>query len=352
MRTVWMNLLVAGFFVFSGSLQQTLAQESWKVHDMNRPKPVIVAPPAQQLPVTPPNDAIVLFDGTNLSEWEAVDGSPTEWVVRDGNMEAVPGAGYIQSKQRFGDVQLHVEWAAPVPARGSGQGRGNSGVFLMGLYEVQVLDSYENETYADGQAAAVYGQYPPLLNVTRPPGEWQSYDIVFRRPRFGKAGQLLKPARITVIHNGILVQDNVEPWGPTAWLQFQSYKQHADRLPLQFQDHGNPVLFRNVWVRDLEPEQGEMTSMHADIALTDDVLDSYAGTYAISPNNSYSVGRDGRNLYVMIGNRRFDISPRSATEFEMKNTAGIIQFELGADGVPEGLTFLMGGGTYKAKRAR
>ena len=319
---------------------------------MNRPRPEKVTPPEQQLPAPVPPDAVVLFDGSDLSGWEATDGSPTKWIVNEGVMEAVPGAGYIQSKAKFGDVQLHVEWAAPVPVMGKGQGRGNSGVFLMGLYEVQVLDSYDNETYADGQAASVYGQYPPLVNATRPPGEWQTYDIVFRRPHFGAAGELIKPARVTVIHNGVLVQDNVTLWGPTEWLQYMPYKAHADRLPLQFQDHGNPVLFRNIWYRDLETESMEPTSMRPDIGMSADQLDVFVGSYEISPGNAYTILREGNQLYFKMANgRQFAISPRSAVEFEMAHTAGIIQFEMADNGKPAGLTFLMGGGTYKAKRA-
>jgi hypothetical protein len=145
-----------------------------KARDMSRPRPVVVQPPPQALPVPAPPDAVVLFDGTSLAEWRSADGSPAKWVVKDGAIESVPGSGYLFSARGFGDVQLHVEWAAPVPAKGKSQGRGNSGVFLMGLYEVQVLDSYQNDTYPEGQAAAIYGQYPPLVNACRPPGEWQT----------------------------------------------------------------------------------------------------------------------------------------------------------------------------------
>ena len=160
----------------------------WKAHDMNRPLPKIITPPANYLPVTPPSDAVILFAGNDLSLWESMDGQQTKWICRDDYFECVKGSGFIRTKQGFGDVQLHIEWQAPVPAKGHSQGRGNSGVFLMGLYEVQVLDSYDNITYADGQAAAVYGQYPPQVNAARPPGEWQSYDIVFHRPRFNSLG--------------------------------------------------------------------------------------------------------------------------------------------------------------------
>ncbi|GAC1655789.1 MAG: hypothetical protein NVS4B3_20810 [Gemmatimonadaceae bacterium] len=175
--------------------------------------------------------------------------------MESGYMEAVPGSGGIVSNRGFGDMQLHVEWAAPVPPQGEGQGRGNSGVFLMGMYEIQVLDSYQSVTYADGLASAVYGQHPPLVNATRPPGQWQSYDIIFHRPRFDAAGAVLRPARVTVLHNNVLVQDNVTLTGPTAHKARPPYKLHADKLPIALQDHHNPVRFRNIWVREL-PESG------------------------------------------------------------------------------------------------
>jgi hypothetical protein len=202
---------------------------------------------------TPPSDAIVLFDGSSLSGWRSVDSSsqPARWRVADGYMEVVAGTGNIATARGFGDVQLHIEWMAPTPVEGEGQGRGNSGVFLMGIYEVQVLDSYQNTTYADGHAAAIYGQYPPLVNPSRPPGEWQTYDIVFHRPRFDTNGRATTKARMTILFNGVLVQDNVELTGPTAHKARPPYAKHDDRLPLILQDHGNPVQFRNVWVREL-----------------------------------------------------------------------------------------------------
>ncbi|HET7746905.1 MAG TPA: DUF1080 domain-containing protein, partial [Vicinamibacteria bacterium] len=198
------------------------------IHDENRPQPKVVDPgpaPAGAGPV--PSDAIVLFGGRDLARWRAKkDGGPARWKVEDGYMEVVKGAGDIQTEQGFGDCQLHVEWAAPAAATGEGQHRGNSGVFLMGRYEVQVLDSYRNRTYPDGQAAALYGQYPPLVNASRPPGEWQTYDIVFRAPRFDAGGRLLRPARITVLHNGVLVQDGRELTGPTAHQKRPPYEAH------------------------------------------------------------------------------------------------------------------------------
>ena len=227
----------------------------WKIHDLDRPLPAIVDPGTasnQDSPGRPPSDAVVLFDGKDLSKWAHKDGSPAKWKVESGYLETVPKTGYLYTREAFGDCQLHVEFAEPVPPQGESQGRGNSGVFLMGLYEIQVLDSYENKTYADGQAAAVYGQYPPLVNAARPPGQWQNYDIVFHGPRFDKAGKLLRPARVTVLHNGVLVQDNVELTGPTANKARPPYSPHSEKLPLALQDHSNPIRFRNIWIRELK----------------------------------------------------------------------------------------------------
>ncbi len=167
-------------------------------------------------------------------------------------MEVVPGSGGMETRQDFGDVQLHLEWKAPNPPAGQGQDRGNSGVFFMGRYEVQILDSYDNDTYPDGQAGAIYGQYPPLVNPVRPPGQWQSYDIVFRRPRFHPNGTLRAPARMTVVFNGVLVHDAAELVGPTSHHERLPYATHPDRLPLSLQDHGHPVRFRSIWIRNLE----------------------------------------------------------------------------------------------------
>jgi hypothetical protein len=203
-----------------------------------------------------PSDAVVLFDGTeeSLKNWTDVKGKPTKWKLVDGALESVDKAGYIQSKQKFGSCQLHVEWASPSKVKGNGQGRGNSGVFLMG-YEVQVLDSFNNETYPDGQAGALYGRKKPLVNASRRPGQWQSYDIIFHRPVFDDSGQVVKKATFTVLHNGVLIQDHLVLSGGTGWRgphSISEYQVHADALPIQLQDHGNPVRFRNIWVRPLE----------------------------------------------------------------------------------------------------
>jgi hypothetical protein len=228
------------------------AQTQWQIHDPARPMAPVVAPGPAGKPVPPPADAVVLFDGKNLGQWTDAKGQPARWKVKKGYMEVVPKTGSIRTVKSFGDCQLHVEWMAPAPPKGEGQDRGNSGVFLMDLYEVQVLDSYNNKTYADGQAAAIYGQYPPLVNACRPPGRWQTYDIVFHRPRFEKDGKLLTPARMTVFHNGLLVHECAQLTGPTAHKAQPPYKMHADKLPISLQDHSHPVRFRNIWVRNLE----------------------------------------------------------------------------------------------------
>jgi hypothetical protein len=225
------------------------------VHDRNRPQPAVVTPgtfSTLEQPGKPPSDAIVLFDGTDLSKWEADEGNgvPTKWVVKDGAMECVPKSGYIRTKDKLGDIQLHIEWASPAKVQGESQGRGNSGVFLMGLVEVQVLDNYNNPTYPDGAAGSVYGVYPPMANALQPPGQFQVYDIVFRRPIY-KDGKQLDPGYITVFENGVLMQDHTMLEGGTGHMSRSKPSPFPDAGPLKLQDHGNPVRFRNVWYRPL-----------------------------------------------------------------------------------------------------
>jgi len=255
MKTIF---LILALVVCTAQIPLAQVDPRWKPNDPDRPLPPIIVPgtsSTQDAPGRPPSDAIVLFSGKDLSQWAGEDGQPAKWKVTDGYLEVVPHSGYIHTRQSFGDCQLHVEFAEPVPPVGDDQGRGNSGVFLMGLYEIQVLDSYQNKTYADGEAAAVYGQFPPQVNASRPPGQWQMYDIIFHRPRFDKDGKVLRPARATVLHNGVLVQDNVELSGPTAHHERPAYKPTPDKLPLSLQDHGNPVHFRNLWIRELSEGQ-------------------------------------------------------------------------------------------------
>jgi hypothetical protein len=275
---------VLGFIAVTFVALQGAPDPNWLGHDRDRPLPAVVMPgtsSSQEQPGVPPSDAVVLFDGKDNSPWVAMDGSPTKWVVHDGALECVPGSGYTRTLQAFGDCQLHVEWAAPNPPHGNSQGRGNSGVFFgVDRYEIQVLDSYQNKTYADGSAASIYGQYPPLVNASLPPGKWQTYDIIWTAPRFDADGKLVSKARETVFHNGVLVHHNVELTGPTGWIGRVPYQAHPERTPIALQDHGNPVRYRNVWVRELGNPR------HKEFMLPEALLESYAGEY---PRGSESI---------------------------------------------------------------
>jgi hypothetical protein len=228
----------------------------WHVHDPARPVPPVVTPGAAfSEGAAPPSDAIVLFDGHDLSQWMGDKGEP-KWKVRNGYMEVAPHTGYIHTKEKFGDCQLHLEWAEPAKIRGNSQERGNSGVFFQGIYEVQVLDCYDNPTYPDGQCGALYGQSPPLVNACRQPGEWQTYDIFFETARFGEDHQLIRPASVTVIQNGVLLHHKQALLGPTGHKILANYKKETpDRGPLALQDHNNPVRFRNIWIRNIDEEE-------------------------------------------------------------------------------------------------
>ncbi|MCA9734569.1 MAG: DUF1080 domain-containing protein [Deferribacteres bacterium] len=345
-NSICLLIFPAFLFAQSGAL--------WRVHDLYRTQPPIITPPQQYLPVKPPSDATVLFSQKqDIEKWQGMDGKPTKWITRDDYFECVKGSGYIKTKQSFGDVQLHVEWAAPTPAHGKSQGRGNSGVFLMGLYEVQVLDCYENTTYPDGQTAAIYGQNPPQVNACRPPGEWQSYDIVFHRPHFNSLGRLTSPARITVFHNGILVQDNVDLWGGTDWLKYRDYEAHADKLPLSLQDHGNPVRYRNIWLRELE-ENTPTTApvVEAKIELSDADLQKYVGVYKKKEENDYRVELADHKLWLYtLSHRKYELIPQSRELFFARLTAIDIKFDLDNTGTPKGLSYTFTGDTEYAKRA-
>ena len=222
----------------------------WRIHDGSRPQPLVVTPAPANDSGRPgaPDDAVVLIgSGSDLSAWQMTDGSPAAWTMRDGVLET--GKGLLRTKALFSDFQLHVEFSTPADVKGDGQDRGNSGVFLLGEFEIQVLDSYRNRTYPDGQAAAMYGQHPPLVNASRPPGEWQSYDIVFTAPRFMHDGKLERPAAATVFHNGIVVHHATAFWGPTAHKRIDPYAPEMAQGPIALQDHGNPIRYRNIWIR-------------------------------------------------------------------------------------------------------
>lgn len=224
--------------------------DKWPKGSMERPRPAVVTPPAastQEAAGTIPSDAIVIFDGKDLSQWESTKkaGEPAPWKVENGYFEVVPGTGAIRTKQKFADAQFHIEWATPAEVKGNSQGRGNSGFFIDGHPEIQVLDSYENDTYPDGQAASLYNLYPPLVNASRGPGQWQTYDVIYEAPLFDADKKVVRPARYTVFHNGILVHHAVEVPG------------NAVECTLSLQDHGNPIRFRNVWARPLKGYDGE-----------------------------------------------------------------------------------------------
>lgn len=223
-------------------------QKNPETTEIWEPQPRIITPGAN--PWDAPSDAVILFDGKDLTGWTTPDGAPASWAVKDGAVTV--GTKDIVTKLQFGDMQLHIEWRTPKevdPSKVS-QGRGNSGIFLQDRYEVQVLDNYNNKTYSNGQAGSIYKQHIPLVNVSKKPGEWQTYDIVFIAPRFNKEGRVIEPAKVTVIHNGVLVQNHVNVWGPTEYLGLPVYKEHG-KGPIRLQDHGNPVSFRNIWVREL-----------------------------------------------------------------------------------------------------
>jgi len=245
----------------------------WEATEVWSPIPDKVSPGI--INSLPPSDAVILFDGNDLSKWqkpkyywgagyedtkahiknnvhEDFPGTPSEWHIKSGAIEVVPGGGNLATKQKFGSAQLHIEWLSPVDPEKDGQMYSNSGVFFMGLYEIQILNSYENKTYPNGQAGAVYKQHIPLVNANRPAGEWQSYDIVFNAPQFNTEGKLLKKATFTVFLNGILVQNNVEVKGPTFYIGERKYIEHPEKMPLILQDHGDKVRFRNIWIREIE----------------------------------------------------------------------------------------------------
>ena len=274
------SLLIAVFCLFGSvlwaqeipqidwdALQET---KPWEASEVWEPVPSVV----EANPGAVPSDAIVLFDGKDLNHWqkpqfgfeganmEQIDaiiknlddnhqGESAAWLVENGEMVVKPGTGPIETTKAFGDIQLHIEWLSPVDEGKEGQAYSNSGIFLMSFYELQVLNNYKNKTYPNGQAGSIYKQHMPLVNASRPPGEWQSYDVIFTAPRFDDSGELVSPARVTVLHNGVLVQNNVALKGPTAYIGTPKYIAHPHKLPLRLQDHGDSVRFRNIWVREL-----------------------------------------------------------------------------------------------------
>lgn len=240
-----------GIFLFSAICiaSSATAQKDPLTTELWSPEPKVVTPGKN--PGDAPADAIILFNGSSASAWQHKNGDEAKWTVSDNALTVKPGTGDIQTKQKFGDCQLHIEWRISPDVKGVSQERGNSGIFLMGRYELQVLDSYAGKTYSNGQAGSIYKQSIPLVNACKPPGEWQTYDIIFTAPRFGESGRVIEPARITVMQNGVLVQNNFTIWGGTQYIGSPSYEKHDAKESLALQDHGNPTSFRNIWIRPL-----------------------------------------------------------------------------------------------------
>jgi len=327
--TCTLGVLVSG----SGS---SFAQPdpNWMDHDRWRPEPSKVRTDAGK----PPSDAVVLFNGSDLLQWVAMDGSPTKWKIKDGYLECTGGSGFIRTLENFGNCQLHLEFATPLPVKGEGQQRGNSGLFFgMGRYEIQILDSFQNKTYADGSAGSIYGQYPPLVNASRPPGEWQSFDVIYMAPRFDANGKLIAEAYMTVFHNGVLIQNNARLTGPTSWLERGPYSPHPEKLPIALQDHGDPVRFRNIWLRPLD------RSGRREFTFGNALLDGYTGSYGASRNANVEIVREGNQLAAKFAGNRIVLFAESKTSFFAKDTDVQVDFTLGDSGKPEMLVLSVGG---------
>ena len=338
----------------------TAPARRWKQHSMSQPKPPVVAGQPSTAPSPVPADAVVLFGGSGLKAWVSDGDAPAAWTVKDGYFEVKPEAGWIETRESFGDMQMHLEWASPSPPAGTGQNRGNSGIFVMGRYEIQILDNFGADTYADGQAGAVYGEAPPLLNASLAPGAWQTFDIIFRGPRFSADGQLLDAAHVTVLHNGVAVQNNERILGPTSWLNFLAYQPHPQEAPIRLQDHGQPVRFRNIWVRRLPTRilpTVEQAQPPRALSITPEKLAAFAGSFQLGDGVGkppVTMTPNGQGLIVRFPDRPVDmpILPVSERVFEFVNTDARIEFELDSSGRPGNATMHIGGSTRSLKRLK
>ena len=321
-KTLYAAIFLTAIFRFNTAEAQL--ETGWKIHDLNRPQPKIVTSAADPSSIKPPSDAEILFDGTNLSQWRDSQGGESKWKIENKILVSTKKSGNIYTKKEHGDCQLHLEWAIPKDTQGIGQSRGNSGVFLMSLFEIQVLDTLGNPTYADGIAGSIYGQYPPLVNASRVLGKWQTYDIIFHRPRFNADGSLKSRARITLLHNGVLAQDNAEVFGPTKWIQHLEYSEDMQKASLSLQQHGSPVYYRNIWIRDLpeglpQPEHSYPTSQ---VELNDQDLDRLVGDYG-----KFKVKKSNGKIYCVFYQAEMELLPLSKSEFVMKKCAGKLSFD-------------------------
>ena len=334
------------------------APPGWRQHEIDRPPPPRVEPAASALPLAAPSDAVVLIgpDGATGNRWEAVGGGDVPWVTEGGAFVVEPGTGAVQTREAFGDAQIHIEWQPAAEPEKDSQNRSNSGLFLVdGRYEVQILDNWNNPTYADGRAGAIYGQFPPLADATRPPSEWQSYDVFFRLPRFDADSALVEPARMTVLHNGVLVQNNEVLPGMSIWLESLPYAPHGPGR-IQLQDHGSPVRFRNLWVRPT-PERQAPPPGYSDldaVSLTDAERDRLVGRYAREDGGHFVIERlgDGLGLSMPWRDGVLPLVPLSPTRLHLRNTAGVFDVSLDESGTPADLEFTMGGAVYRASRER
>ena len=329
--------LVAVIIAASGVLSPQARgqlETGWKTHDLNRPAPKVVTPGEGGNSMKPPSDAVILFDGKNFDSWR---GGVEGWRIVDGAMEFVEKAGPLMTKEEFGDCQLHLEWATPARVEGDGPQRGDSGVFLMNAFELQVLDSYDNPTNADSSAASIFGQYPPLANACRGPEQWQSYDIIFQAPRFDKDGQLQERARMTALHNGVLVQNNSEIFGPTSWLKHRRYAQGKTIGPLRLQDRGSPVRYRNIWIRRLAAQRPQPDPPYpkAALELPPEKQNRLLGTYRTGKQKEFRVFEKEGSLYCKLYGVRMKMVALSESKFTFEKCAGGISFQLSKDGEVE-----------------
>lgn len=312
--------------LYTGMVQAQL-ETGWKAHDKSRPLPKVVDPGEPASPASVPSDAIVLFDGKDLSKWKGPNDGEPKWVLKDGVMESVAGAGYVYTKEKFGDCQLHVEWTSPTKVKGKGQGRGNSGVFLPGGFEVQVLDSFNNKTYADGGAASIYGQFPPLVNASRGPGQWQVYDIIFKAPRFDKDKKLVSKAVITVLHNGVVVHHATEAFGPTSWVLHYDYNSGHSEGSIGLQDHGNPVRYRNIWIRKLTTDTSRGTYPESR-DFTEDEIGKFVGKY----KGRQEVNLIDGKMYLKTLDRDMEMVAYVDGTYGLLKSAGSISFTTDDEG--------------------
>jgi hypothetical protein len=304
-------------------------ETGWKAHDLSRPLPQIATPADENLSIKPPSDALILFDGSDLSQWSDSQGGKSKWKVNDGVLIATPKSGNLFTKKKFGDCQLHLEWQIPADIKRKGQGRGNSGIYFMESFEIQILDTLANKTYADGMAGAIYGQYPPLVNAARPAGKWQSYDIIFHRPHFHADGSLKSRATATVLFNGVLIQDNSAFLGPTTWIKHLGYEKGPDKRRMSLQDHGNPTRFRNIWIRELAGKRALPKQPYPSpaVELSDDNLQRLVGDYG-----DFKVVKSDDKLFCRFYQTKMELLALSESEFLMKKCAGKLIFDFDDDG--------------------